>query len=248
MKAAIIQSSFIPWKGYFDIIHDADIFVFLEDVQYTAHDWRSRNRIKTPGGVKWLSVPVAGGIRQQLWEARIDGRQWADKHKKTIHHSYASSPFYRCYRDEVFSIFNGSYGTISELNIYAIKILAGLLGIETRLVNSRSLNTGGRKDDKLLEICRAVGAGEYISGPSARAYIHPEKFERAGIRLTYKSYLGYPEYPQLWDGFEHNLSVIDLIFNCGERAPDYIWGWRKARHYRLKSGSAPIRGDCFKLS
>lgn len=230
MKAAIIQSSFIPWKGYFDIIHDADVFVFLEDVQYTRHDWRSRNRIKTPGGIKWLSVPVIGGIRQQLWEAKIDGRQWADVHKKTIHHSYASSPYYQCYKDEIFRIFDGSYETISELNIGAIKRIAVLLGIRMKFVNSRSLNVGGRKDDKLIGICHTVGADEYISGPSAQAYIRPEKFARAGIRLSYKSYLGYPEYRQLWGGFEHYLSVIDLIFNCGEHAPDYIWGWRKV-HY-----------------
>ncbi len=229
MKAAIIQSSYIPWKGYFDIIHDADVFVFLEDVQYTKHDWRSRNRIKTPGGIKWLSVPVIGGISQQLWEARIDGRQWADKHKKTIHHSYASSPYYRCYADDIFSIFNKSCETISELNIGAIKSISTLLGIRTKFVNSLSLNIRGRKDDKLIDICHTVGASEYLSGPSAQDYIQPEKFRRAGIRLDYKSYLGYPEYRQLWGGFEHYLSVIDLIFNCGERASDYIWGWRKSQ-------------------
>jgi WbqC-like protein family len=228
MKAAIIQSSFIPWKGYFDIIHDADVFVFLEDVQYTRRDWRSRNRIKTPGGVKWLSIPVAGGIGQQLWEARIEGREWAEKHKKTIHHSYASSPYYGSYKDDILGIFEGSFTTISVLNIRAIKILSRLLGIQTKLVDSRTLRVPGRKDDKLIGICQRLGADEYLSGPSAQAYIRPEKFSGTDIRLSYKNYDGYPEYRQLWGGFEHYVSVIDLIFNCGERAPDFIWGWRKA--------------------
>lgn len=228
MRAAIIQSSFIPWKGYFDIIHDADVFVFLEDVQYTQRDWRSRNRIKTPGGVKWLSVPVFGGIGQQIWQARIYGKEWAEKHKKTIHHSYAASPYYESYKDDILSIFDAGCTTLSELNMRAIGKISRLLGIRTKMIDSRDLWAFGRKDDKLINICQRLGVDEYLSGPSAQAYICPEKFDKEGIRLKYKSYDGYPEYRQLWGGFEHYVSVIDLIFNCGDRAPDFIWGWRKA--------------------
>lgn len=232
MKAAIIQSSFIPWKGYFDIIHDVDAFVFLEDVQFTRRDWRNRNRIKMPGGVKWLSVPVSGGIGQQIWQTRINGHEWGDKLKKTIHYSYASSPYYESYKDDILSIFDPGCKSISELNIRAIGKISKLLGIGTRLIDSRDLWAFGRKDDKLIDICRKLGADEYLSGPSAQAYIRPEKFAEADIRLSYKSYDGYPEYRQLWGGFEHYVSVIDLIFNCGERAPDFIWGWRKTDRSR----------------
>ncbi len=227
MKAAILQSSYIPWKGYFDIIHDVDVFVFYEDVQFTKRDWRSRNRIKTAGGVKWLSVPVTGGIGQQIHEARIDYSQgWAEKHKKTIQHSYASSDYFNSYRDDILGIFDQKYGTISELNIAAIKKLSRLLGITTRMVDSRGLGVPGKKDDRLIGICLKLGADHYLSGPAARAYIVDGKFEKAGIRLEYKDYGGYPPYKQLWGDFDHFVSVIDLIFNCGERAPDYIWGWR----------------------
>ena len=95
MKAAIIQSNYIPWKGYFDIIHEVDVFVFLEDVQYTRRDWRNRNKIKTPGGIKWISVPIIRSTNLMIYETKIDYSQdWREKHKKTIHHSHASSEYY----------------------------------------------------------------------------------------------------------------------------------------------------------
>lgn len=227
MKAAILQSSYIPWKGYFDIIHDVDVFVFLEDVQFTKKDWRSRNRIKTAGGIKWLSVPVTGGIDQLIHETRIDYSQdWAGKHKKTIQHSYASCDYYGSYRDDILGIFDKKYETISDLNISAIRKLSDLLGITTRTVDSKDLGAIGKKDDRLIGICEKLGADRYLSGPAARDYIVNEKFDKARIKLEYKDYEGYPEYKQQWGDFNHFLSVIDLIFNCGEKAPYYIWGWR----------------------
>jgi len=227
MEAAIIQSNYLPWKGYFDIIHDVDVFVFLEDVQYTHRDWRNRNRVKTPGGVKWISVPILGGIDQRIYEARIDYSQaWREKHKNTIHHSYAKSPFYESYKSEILEIFSNSFETLSELNIYCIKKISGMLGIETPFFNSKDLVSRGVKDDKLISICQLVGADSYLSGPAAFNYIENDNFSAAGIQLRYKDYSGYPEYPQLWGGFDHNVSIIDLIFNCGEKSSYYIWGWR----------------------
>ena len=227
MRAAIIQSSFLPWKGYFDIIHEVDVFVFLEDVQYTKHDWRSRNRVKTPGGSRWLSVPVKGGTGQRLCDAKIDYAQdWMKKHLNTIHHSYAAADYYHCYGDEIFSILSKPFVTLSALNIALIKKLSSLLGIETPLLCSRDMRVEGSKDDRLIALCEQVGANCYLSGPSARAYIIPEKFAKAGIRLEYKDYAGYPEYRQPWGPFDHFVSVIDLLFCCGEKAPQYIWGWR----------------------
>ena len=226
-KAAIIQSSYIPWKGYFDIIHDADVFVFLEDVQYTKGSWRNRNKVKTPAGVKWLTVPTVGGIHQQIRETRIDyHRDWADKHKKTIYYSYSPCEYFASYKDDILGIFDRPFDTISDLNIYAIKKLSSLLGLDREFLNSCDLKVEGRKDDKVIGICRKVGADHYISGPAARDYITDEKFEKAEIRLEYKSYDSYPEYGQRWGEFDHFISIIDLLFNCGEKAPYYIWGWR----------------------
>ncbi len=230
-KAAIIQSSFIPWKGYFDIIHDVDIFVFLDDVQYTKQDWRNRNRIKTPDGTKWIIVPVIGGIHQLIHETRIDySRDWRKKHTNTIHANYAVSPFYESYKDKLFDIYGKKFETISELNIYAIKMISRLLGIEVKFVNSTDLRTEGIKDDKVIDICNQIGADVYLSGPAAKSYIDVNKFKKAGISLVYKDYGGYLEYPQLWGEYDPYVSVIDLLFNCGENATYFVWEWRQMKH------------------
>jgi WbqC-like protein family len=227
-KAAIIQPSFIPWKGYFDIIHDVDVFVFLEDVQYTTRDWRNRNRIKTPGGTKWISVPVVGGINQLIYEARIDYSQdWRETHIKTIHHSYAASPFYESYRDQLFAVYKKKFETISELNIFATKLISRLLGIDVEYVRSTDLHPEGAKDNKLIDICNQIGADVYLSGPTAQKYIDATKFDKADILLVYKNYHGYPAYRQLWGDYDPYVSIIDLLFNCGENSPYFTWGWRQ---------------------
>jgi hypothetical protein len=230
MKAAIIQSNYLPWKGYFDIIHDVDVFIFLDDVQYTHRDWRNRNKVKTQGGVKWISVPILGGINQLIYEAQIDYSQnWREKHKNTIHHSYASAPYYESYKSEIYDIFSKSFDTLSDLNIFSIKKIAKILGIETKFINSKDLCTEGVKDDKLIKICQIIGADSYLSGPAAKDYIENDKFSAAKIELYYKDYSGYPEYLQIWGEFDHNVSIIDLIFNCGEKSSYYIWGWRNGK-------------------
>jgi hypothetical protein len=228
MKAALIQSNYLPWKGYFDIIHDVDVFVFVEDVQYTSKDWRNRNKLKTPYGAKWISVPVMGGVHQKIYEARINYSQnWMRKHKTMINANYNVSEYYDTYKEDIFEIYEQKFETISELNIYAIKKICKILDINTKLINSTSLNTHGTKDDKIIEICSKIGADVYLSGPAAKAYIVNEKFEQAGIILEYKDYSGYPQYSQKWGEFDHFISIIDVIFNCGDKAPYYIWDWRK---------------------
>jgi hypothetical protein len=230
MKAAILQSNYIPWKGYFDIIHDVDAFVFLEDVQYTKNDWRNRNKIKTPYGMKWITVPVIGGIHQKIYEVKINySTNWIEKQKRQIEASYLHAEFYESYNNEIFEILTKKYDTLSELNINLIKKISGILGIETKFFNLSHSNIEGRKDDKLINICHTIGADSYLSGPAAKNYITNDIFSHANIDLLYKSYLGYPEYPQLWGDFEHAVSIIDMIFNCGEKSPFYIWGWRNGK-------------------
>jgi len=223
MKAAIIQPNYLPWKGYFDIINEVDIFVFLEDVQYTKNGWRNRNKIKTPRGTEWITVPVISDIHKKIFETKIDYSQnWAKKHRKMIHANYAASEYYDTYNEKIFEIYNQKCETISELNIYAIKKISKILDINTEFINSTILDTCGIKDDKVIEICKQIGADEYLSGPSAENYIVNEKFEKAGITLDYKNYSGYLEYPQLWGDFNHFVSIIDVIFNCGGTAPYYM--------------------------
>jgi WbqC-like protein len=224
-RTAIIQSSYIPWKGYFDIVHRADVFVFLEDVQYTVRDWRNRNRIKQPdGSTRWLSVPVLGGRDQLLCAARIDrASRWERKHLEALRHSYGKAPHFDRYFPELRAIYESGHALLSGLNRELTEKIAGWLGIATRFVNSVDLGCGGGRDDKLLALLAAVGGDHYVSGPSARSYIDAEKFRRAGIGLEYQDYSRYPPYPQIAGPFEHRVSVLDLLFMTGPEAPRYIW-------------------------
>ncbi len=228
-KVVILQSNYIPWKGYFDLIHDADLFVFYDDVQYTTRDWRNRNRIKTSDGVKWLSVPVNAQRSSLVNEVGISERKWSKQHWETIRHFYSKAPFFKQYRDFFADIYlNNDFTFLSDLNQSIIqRISRDILGITTIFQDSRIYNAGGAKTDRLLDILQKADADIYISGPAARSYIEEDKFKAAGVELTYKEYSGYPDYPQLYDGFDHYVTILDLIFNVGEETPYYIWGWRK---------------------
>jgi hypothetical protein len=232
MKIAIIQSNYLPWKGYFDIINDVDCFVFLEDVQYTKNDWRNRNKLKTPNGTEWFTVPVIGGTKQKIYEAKIDSNQnWEKKHKKMINANYSKATYYNSYKDDIMEIYNQKFENISELNIYSIKKICDLLNISTEFINSIEMDTDGVKENKIIDICCQLGANEYLSGPAAKNYIHEKKFRDANIKLFFKNYSDYPEYPQVWGEFSHFVSIIDLLFNCGEESSHYIWGWREKKQH-----------------
>ncbi len=225
-RAAIIQSNYIPWKGYFDIIHEVDYFVFLDDVQLTKRDRRTRNKIKTSRGTEWLTVPVKGGRHQLICEAEIAEGDWQYRHRKSIQTNYGRSPFLNDYEPLLDRLYGERHERLSDFNRHAIELICRSLGIETRLLNSVDLPTAGAKDDRLIGICQEIGTTVYLSGPAARDYIVEEKFQKAGIALEYKDYFGYPEHPQLFPPFEHGVSILDLLLNCGPATPDYIWGWR----------------------
>lgn len=227
-RLVILQSSYIPWKGYFDLINDADLFVFYDDVQYTKCDWRNRNRIKTPQGLQWLSVPVGSKISRKICEVQISTSNWQSKHLSSLRLNYCKSPFFDQYSfllDELY--LKQKWTSLSQLNQYTTRIIAGVLGIKSQLIDSRSLESSGVKHDRLLSLIKQTGADTYISGPSAKAYIDEEKFQREGINLVWKNYSGYPEYNQRFLPFEHAVTVLDLLFNVGPETPRYIWGWRE---------------------
>lgn len=229
-KIAVLQSNYLPWKGVFDLIHRVDVFVFLEDVQYTEHDWRNRNKIVTGQGVKWLTVPVkhSGRQGQLIREAEIDTRvNWQRKHFNAFLINYGRAPYFKKYRWLIEDLYlEKEWVKISDFNIYATKVIVGELGIKTLFVNSTDLNTTGCKDDKVIEICRKLKGDYYLSGPAAKSYLVPEKFNHNNIQLEYIDYQ-YPEYRQLHQPFHHHVTVLDLIFNCGPDAPYFIWGWRE---------------------
>jgi WbqC-like protein family len=227
-RVAILQSNYIPWKGYFDLIHDVDEFVFLDDVQYTRQDWRNRNRIKTDRGAAWLTIPVGTRLDRRICDVPLPAR-WADAHWRQLVTWYASAPHFETFRPLLEEIFLGGHqATLSELNQQLIRAIAGeVLGIAARFRDSRELGiTSSINQDRVLDILAAVGATTYVSGPAARAYIDERRFAEAGLELIWKDYSGYPEYPQFYPPFRHDVTILDLLFHTGTDAPWYIWGWR----------------------
>jgi len=229
-RLAVLQSNYIPWKGYFDIIHDVDLFVFYDDVSYTKNDWRHRNKIKTAAGVQWLSVP-AGDVRHRLiCEVTLDDARWQEKHWQTLRHNYGKCPHFERYRSYFEHIYLGErWLHLSALNQALIRhIAAEFLGIRAAFADSRDYCAEGAKLDRLLDVVVKSGATTYLSGPAAREYIEPARFQALGIELEWKDYSGYPAYSQRFPPFEHSVSILDLLFNTGPDAPWYIWGWRVA--------------------
>lgn len=234
MKVAILQSSYIPWKGYFDIIHDVELFIFYDDVQFTRRDWRSRNRIRTRQGLLWLSVPTFGDRTTRICDVELADPRWQKKHWDTLRHVYGRAPYFQRYQAVLEHAYLGSRWThLSEMNQHLVALVArDLLGVRTTLADSRSFQAEGTRQDRILSVLRSAGASAYVSGPSARSYLDGKAFEAAGIELIWKDYTGYPEYPQLSAPFEHGVSVLDLLFRVGPDAPYYIWGWRDERSGR----------------
>lgn len=227
MKVAVIQSNYIPWRGYFDVIHDVDLFVFYDDVQYTVNDWRNRNKVKTANGVAWLTIPVGNQNERRICDVEIRDRAWARKHWATIEQSYRRAPGFTAYGDFFQDVYARPWESLSRLNQTLIgRIASDLLGIRTPLRDSREFNLEGARGDRLLSLLLQTGATDYVSGPAAKDYLDVQAYADAGIRVHWKDYGSYPEYPQLHGPFAPGLSVVDLLLNCADRAPHYIWGYR----------------------
>lgn len=226
---AILQSNYIPWKGYFDIIHDVDTFVFYDDVQFTRRDWRNRNKIKTPKGAEWMTVPVVKGPRDQLiHQVEIQQTDWQDSHWRLLQQHYAKAPYFDQYRDFLQELYTQqTWANLSAFNQHVIATISrDILKLDTEFVDDRAFGATQRKDLRLLEICEAVNADCYLSGPAAKDYIDDARFQDAGVQLKWKDYQGYPEYEQFHPPFEHGVTIFDLLMHVGPEAPRYIWGWR----------------------
>lgn len=227
VKAAIIQSSYIPWKGYFDIISDVDIFVFLEDVQYTHRDWRNRNMIKfVNGSVGWLTIPVGHIARDvQVNNVTFGGNHgWKREHREQLSFNYRKAPFFGELMDLCDALYENPTDSLSDFNQSATRTIADRIGIATvRYVDSTQLNTEGVKSTKLISICKAINADFYLSGPSARAYIDEKAFNDNGIEVKFKEYGPYKPYDQPPGDFCHTVSILDTIAHVGiARCGEYI--------------------------
>jgi hypothetical protein len=224
-RAAILQSCYIPWKGYFDIIAMVDVFVVYDDVRYSKNHWHNRNLIKTQHGLKWLTVPVSRGHRgiDSIDNMRI-ARPFAHKHWRSIAQSYARAPFFKKYSEQLEACFKlaGSLENLSAVNVLFIKALCEELGIRTEIIWSRDLKARGTPTERLVNICREIGANIYLSGPSAKAYIDEAEFTKSSIGLQWMDYSRYPRYSQLHGPFAHGVTVLDLILNEGPDARTFL--------------------------
>ncbi|MDD7885177.1 WbqC family protein [Flavivirga sp. 57AJ16] len=223
MTVSILQSNYIPWKGYFDIIAMSDIFVIYDDVQYTRRDWRNRNLIKTSAGVKWLTIPVIqDDYHQKICDTKILGGNWKKKHMGTLQMNYAKTPCFKDFREAIFQVYDTPTDNLSEINKKFIEVICEILDINTEIVDSRTLNLKGDRQERLIQACKSLNADTYLSGPSAKSYIQPDFFIENSLNLEWMDYSNYKEYNQLYPPFEHGVSVLDLIFNEGTHAKHYL--------------------------
>jgi hypothetical protein len=227
VNVVILQPSYIPWRGYFDLIRRADLFIFYDDVQYDKHGWRNRNQIKTAQGKQWITIPVhTKGVTEgiPIKDVRVDwSKPWAKNHLKTLTISYNRTPCFKNYLPLLESFYNRQDQYLADFTIETTIILSRELGINsTRFLRSSELpGIHGLKTERLIQILKEVGATHYISGPSARDYIEPEKFEEAGVTLEYMEY-NYPVYPQLYPPYDPYVSILDLLFMVGNDAYKYL--------------------------
>ena len=227
-KIAILQSNYIPWKGYFGIIDAVDEFIFYDEMQYTKNDWRNRNKIKTQNGLQWLTIPCeTKGIisgAQKIYDTKIIDARWSKKHWSSIANAYAKAPFFKEYK----SFFEDLYRQCAEeeylckVNYKFIFAINELLGITTKISFSQDYGLIEGKTERLVDLVVKAGGTEYLSGPAAKDYIEKKLFTEANIELKWMDYSGYSEYHQLYPPFEHGVTILDLIFNTGKDAINYI--------------------------
>lgn len=221
---AILQSNYIPWKGYFDLIKSVDTFVIYDEVQYTKNDWRNRNMIKTATGPLWMTIPVRQlSLSQKIYETETSQYNWNNKHWNAIKTNYAKAKYFGQYAP----VFEEIYRTIStpnlsEINLTFIKAINKVLGIDTEIIDSRDLKLEGGRNERLIDAIKKLNGDRYISGPSAKNYLDESQFNKEGISVDWIDYSGYPEYEQLYPPFAHAVSVLDLIFNTGQDATKYL--------------------------
>jgi hypothetical protein len=223
-RIAIVQSNYIPWKGYFDVIASVDEFILYDDVQFTKNDWRNRNKVKSAQGVEWLSIPVGQNIKRRICDVVLMQNDWQEKHWKTLSTNYGRAPFFREVAGVIEPLYRGNnkYTTLSEVNRTYIQAICNYLDIKTKISCSSDFDLVDGRIERLIDLCKQTRAGTYVSGPSAKKYLDHSQFASASIDLAWFDYEGYPEYPQMWGGFEHRVSILDLLFNCGRHAIRYM--------------------------
>lgn len=221
-KIAILQSNYIPWKGYFDMIAAVDEFILYDDMQFTKNDWRNRNKIKTPQGLQWLTIPVGQDINRRIRDVTLDPR-WQSKHWKTLEANYRRASHFEEIAEWLKPLYlSVEYSHLSQVNRTFIEAICSYLGIKTKISNSWDYSLVDGKTERVMNLCVQAGGDKYVSGPAAKSYLNEDLFFEAGIKVEWYDYSGYIIYPQLWGEFVHHVSILDLLFNGGELAPQYM--------------------------
>lgn len=231
MKVVILQSNYLPWKGYFDLINDADVFCFYDEVKYTKNDWRNRNKIYSKNGLQWISIPIhKDAVKLKISEVELP-QNWQQQHYNALKMTYGRAPYFKELEKFMEDFYVNNKSTrLSEFNQYTIKKISSYLDIETNFVDSANYELRGDRIDRLINLLKDIGATEYISGPAAKDYLTGQEhvFSDNNITLSYKDYSNYPHYKQLIEPFENYVSIVDLVANLSkEEIQNNIWKWRK---------------------
>ena len=229
---SIIQPNYIPWPGYFDIINRSDIFLYFDTVQYTKNDWRNRNRIKTPRGLQWLTIPVeSGSSRKKIFETQIGRPNWSKKHYLSLQHNYSKAAYYNEISGFLRPLYlSTKYDKLTDAVFSINEAILNYLQIKTVILKASEIFKLEHQDqhtsrtDSIINICRSLGATTYLSGPSASNYINQSQFSEHNIQLEFIDYPYYFNYKQLWGGPSSGLSIVDLLFNCGSSSRRYLDG------------------------
>lgn len=222
---AILQSNYIPWRGYFDLVNSVDQLILYDDMQYTRRDWRNRNAIKSPNGVIWLTIPVQvkGNYLQKIKDTVVADDKWPRDHWNAIVHNYSKADYFSEYRDLFQDLYLGSQEKfLSQINYRFTSAICRMLGIKTTISFSMDYDLTGDKTERLINLCKQTGSTDYLTGPAAKAYLDEELFAREDIAVSYIDYDRYPEYGQLYPPFEPLVSIVDLVFNQGPNATKYM--------------------------
>jgi hypothetical protein len=222
-KIAVIQSNYIPWKGYFDIINYVDEFILFDVAQYTKNDWRNRNKIKTKNGLIWLTIPIKRSFGQKIHEAQVADQRWRAKHWRSISENYSKRPNFDIYKEQFKQLYlDHEEIYLSKINFRFLTSICEILNIQTKISWASDYKISSGKTDRLISLTEQTGAKEYISGPSAKSYLDENMFKESGIKLSYMDYSGYPEYNQQHPPFNHYVSIIDLLFNEGPNTHKFM--------------------------
>jgi hypothetical protein len=239
MKTCVVlQPGYLPWLGYFEQVHHADVFVHLDDVAFDKHGWRNRNRIKGPDGAQWLTVPVrvSGKEERRIDSVEIDAtqRRWIDKHLQALRTNYGPTPFFEWLYPDLEQTLTRGWTHIADLDIALIELLCTKLGVTSEFHRSSQMQITGDRCERLVAFCQQLGCTHYYSGAAASDYLEPDVFAAAGIDVTFQDYV-HPTYPQRYGTFVSHLSVIDLLLNCGPQSRAILLHHAAARPHQTAS-------------